>query len=48
MALGANGHDPDALVTAFKTARVNHYKAIVDANPLRQGMLKAWLARAMK
>ena len=44
----ANGHDPDALVTAFKTARVNHYKAIVDANPLRQGMLKAWLARAMK
>lgn len=43
-----NGADPDALVAAFKAKRLEHYQAIVAANPARAQFLKAWTARANK
>ncbi len=43
-----NGTDAEALVTAFKTQRVAHYRAIAAANPDRAKYLAAWTARAGK
>jgi lysozyme family protein len=43
-----NAADPGALVAAFKAKRLEHYQAIVAANPARAQFLKAWTARANK
>jgi lysozyme family protein len=43
-----NAADPNALVAAFKAKRVEHYQAIVAANPARAQYLNAWTARASK
>ena len=41
-----NALDPAALLKAFQTARINHYKAIAAHNPADQKYLSEWLARA--
>lgn len=42
----ANGIDPCVLTAAFKSARINRYKSIVERNPADQKYLAQWLARA--
>ncbi len=44
----ANYAPPDQLVSAFRTAREAHYRAIVAAHPEKAVYLDAWLARARK
>lgn len=44
----ANSLDQSQLLTAFKTARINHYKAIAVHNSSLQKYLPEWLARASK
>lgn len=41
-----NALDEDTLLSAFKTARINHYKAIALHNPADAKYLAEWLGRA--
>lgn len=43
-----NEADLNALVEAFKTARADHYRKIVQNNPESEKYLKGWLARCVK
>lgn len=44
----ANACDQNQLLLAYKAARCQHYKDIVEANPADQPYLAAWIARAEK
>jgi lysozyme family protein len=44
----ANGDDSERLIQDFRHARIQHYQAIVAANPSEAKFLPAWIARASK
>jgi lysozyme family protein len=41
-----NACDPQIILTVFRTAQANYYKAVVAKNPKDAKFLKGWLARA--
>jgi lysozyme family protein len=43
-----NKCNQDELVSEFQQARIEHYQAIVAANPAKEKYLAGWLARARK